>query len=107
VVKFHAACPRFHDLIAALLRSSVLRCGLWRAPAHWALGLVFLVAVNTVAQDVQLTQYGHFAWRLQEGNLNGSPNNLAQTPDGYLWIATDSGLMRFHGQLGLRARQVA
>ena len=44
-----------------------------------------------------LTQYGHTAWRIQDGAFSGNPNALAQTPDGYLWIGTQSGLLRFDG----------
>jgi signal transduction histidine kinase/ligand-binding sensor domain-containing protein len=44
----------------------------------------------------RLTQYGHSSWRLQDG-LFSSPNSIAQTKDGYLWIGTDAGLVRFDG----------
>jgi signal transduction histidine kinase/ligand-binding sensor domain-containing protein len=48
-------------------------------------------------QPVQrLSQYGHTAWRTQDGLLI-SPNTIAQTKDGYLWIGTNSGLVRFDG----------
>ena len=47
--------------------------------------------------DEALTQYGHIAWRIQDGAFSGNPNALAQTPDGYLWIGTQSGLLRFDG----------
>jgi signal transduction histidine kinase/ligand-binding sensor domain-containing protein len=45
----------------------------------------------------RISQYGHTAWRLQDGFLNGTPNAIAQTKDGYLWIGTDAGLLRFDG----------
>jgi len=48
-------------------------------------------------QSLKLTQYSHTAWRSQEGVFNGTPSEIAQTTDGYLWIGTDSGLMRFDG----------
>ena len=46
-----------------------------------------------------LSQYGHNAWRIQDGFLPGPPQQigLAQTGDGYLWISTRSGLFRFDG----------
>jgi signal transduction histidine kinase/ligand-binding sensor domain-containing protein len=34
---------------------------------------------------------------MQDGIFNGSPNAIAQTNDGYLWIASDSGLLQFDG----------
>jgi signal transduction histidine kinase/ligand-binding sensor domain-containing protein len=45
----------------------------------------------------QISQYGHTAWRLRDGFLGARPNAFAQTADGYLWIGTDSGLLRFDG----------
>jgi signal transduction histidine kinase/ligand-binding sensor domain-containing protein len=44
-----------------------------------------------------ISQYAHTAWRMQDGFFSGSPNAIAQTTDGYLWIGTGSGLTRFDG----------
>ena len=44
-----------------------------------------------------LSQYGHTAWRLQDGAFAGAPDAIAQTTDGYLWLGTQSGLLRFDG----------
>ena len=44
-----------------------------------------------------LLQYGHVAWRVSDGDLPGAPIALAQTRDGYIWIGTESGLLRFDG----------
>jgi signal transduction histidine kinase/ligand-binding sensor domain-containing protein len=43
-----------------------------------------------------LTQFGHTAWRTQDGFVNG-PFAVTQTADGYVWIATNDGLVRFDG----------
>jgi signal transduction histidine kinase/ligand-binding sensor domain-containing protein len=45
----------------------------------------------------QISQYGHTAWRIEDGVFAGTPNVMAQTTDGYLWIGTQAGLMRFDG----------
>jgi PAS domain S-box-containing protein len=45
----------------------------------------------------QLSQYGHTAWRIEDGVFTGTPNVIAQTTDGYLWIGTQVGLTRFDG----------
>ena len=45
----------------------------------------------------QISQYGHNMWRIQDGYLPGPPEDIAQTTDGYLWIGTDAGLLRFDG----------
>ena len=42
-------------------------------------------------------QYAHTAWKVSDGFFNGVTFAIAQTPDGYLWIGTDSGLRRFDG----------
>lgn len=44
-----------------------------------------------------LSQVAHRAWTIRDGNLQGSPRALAQTADGFLWIATDTELLRFDG----------
>ena len=44
-----------------------------------------------------ISQYGHTAWRIQDGVFSGAPNAIAQTTDGYLWIGTQNGLIRFDG----------
>jgi ligand-binding sensor domain-containing protein len=45
----------------------------------------------------QLSQYGHTAWRVEDGVFAGTPNVITQTTDGYLWIGTQAGLTRFDG----------
>jgi len=64
-------------------------------------GFVLLVVMAATAWAVdanrQITQYAHTAWRIQDGFLNGEPSAIAQTTDGYLWIGTKTGLMRFDG----------
>ena len=45
----------------------------------------------------QISQYGHTAWRVQDGALSANPTSIAQTPDGYIWIGTKGGLYRFDG----------
>ena len=47
------------------------------------------------AHDV--SQYMHTAWKVREGFTRGAINAITQTPDGYLWLGTDSGLVRFDG----------
>src|ERR1700756_3665685 len=46
--------------------------------------------------DRRISQYGHTVWRIQDGALS-PPTNIAQTTDGFLWITTAQGLMRFDG----------
>jgi len=65
-----------------------------------ALCLQLLLTVNSVfAVDPNrhISQYGHTAWRMQDGIFTGTPNVITQTPDGYIWIGTQAGLVRFDG----------
>src|SRR5258708_7841447 len=43
-----------------------------------------------------IAQYGHSAWRTQDGFLD-RPSALTQTTDGFIWVGTSSGLARFDG----------
>lgn len=47
--------------------------------------------------NLRLTQLGHKAWRVQDGYFTSEPSAITQTKDGYLWIATQAGLLRFDG----------
>jgi signal transduction histidine kinase/ligand-binding sensor domain-containing protein len=61
------------------------------------LGLLLISDAFALDPGKHLTQYGHTAWRIEDGVLPGQPMVLAQTRDGYLWIGTRSGLVQFDG----------
>jgi ligand-binding sensor domain-containing protein len=44
-----------------------------------------------------LDQYAHTSWTVREGYFNGIITSIAQTADGYLWLGTEFGLLRFDG----------
>ncbi|HTB94189.1 MAG TPA: two-component regulator propeller domain-containing protein [Candidatus Sulfotelmatobacter sp.] len=44
-----------------------------------------------------LSQYMREHWGIEKGFPGGSVTALAQSADGYLWIGTDKGLLRFDG----------
>ena len=46
---------------------------------------------------LDVSQYAHTAWKIREGFVAGTIHQIAQTQDGYLWLATESGLVRFDG----------
>ena len=53
-----------------------------------------------------VSQYVHTTWGAEKGFPGGSISSIAQTGDGYLWIGTDRGLIRFDG-LGFRKFEIA
>src|SRR5712671_3980294 len=69
----------------------------------FALGALFacLLALSPSAYALNpaldASQYAHTAWKIRDGFAKGAINSIAQTLDGYLWLGTDSGLLRFDG----------
>jgi ligand-binding sensor domain-containing protein len=52
------------------------------------------VALNPT---LDVSQYAHTAWKVSDGFAKGIIFAIAQTPDGYLWLGTGAGLLRFDG----------
>lgn len=46
--------------------------------------------------SLDINQYAHTAWTIRDG-FKSIIHTIAQTPDGYLWLGTESGLLRFDG----------
>src|SRR5579864_2414278 len=44
-----------------------------------------------------ISQYAHTAWKIRDGFTRGAIYSMAQTPDGYIWLGTEFGLVRFDG----------
>ena len=79
---------------------------LWTAPNPlcWRplFGFIISLALCTTSSSAldssrQISQYSHTAWRISDGFFNGTPQAIAQTADGYLWVGTEAGLVRFDG----------
>lgn len=66
-----------------------------------ALGAAALLALApaSAALDpaLEISQYGHQSWSARDGDFRGSLNAVAQTLDGYLWLGSGFGLLRFDG----------
>jgi signal transduction histidine kinase/ligand-binding sensor domain-containing protein len=59
--------------------------------------LFFLAAIASALDPHQpLAQLYHTSWGAKEG-VNGEVHALAQTVDGFLWVGTTDGLLRFDG----------
>jgi len=68
---------------------------------HWVVlwGLFWLCttpAANGVDPNRKISQYGHTAWRVQDGAV-ARASTITQTTDGYMWLGTTEGLRRFDG----------
>src|SRR5215470_499031 len=46
---------------------------------------------------LDVSQYAHEAWKIDDGFTNSEITSITQTPDGYLWLGTELGLYRFDG----------
>ena len=72
------------SLVSALLRLALLLLLLAPAPA------------SAVDPERHISQYGHTAWRVFDGAIPRG-GLVTQTTDGYIWLGTTDGLMRFDG----------
>ncbi len=52
---------------------------------------------DSVVMRKAISQYTHEIWTTDNGLPQNSINAIVQTPDGYLWIGTQEGLVRFDG----------
>ncbi len=76
----------------------------WRS--KWAVAAFALVYFAAAAYAIDphrmISQYSRDRWGDRSGFPGGSVSAIAQTDDGYLWIGTEKGLIRFDG-LNFRA----
>src|SRR3979490_895887 len=70
----------------------VVRC---LCATAWA--IVLLQRAPALGADKPLTEYPHSVWARKDGIPSAFIYSLAQTRDGYLWLATTDGLVRFDG----------
>src|SRR6267378_6527019 len=62
-------------------------------------GVLLLCPPDACALEpaLDVSQYAHTSWKIRDGFSKGSISSIAQTPDGYLWLGTQFGLLRFDG----------
>lgn len=60
---------------------------------------LFAVVAPLLALDPQspLDRYSRQTWGIESGLPQNTVHSIVQTPDGYLWLATEGGLVRFDG----------
>ena len=75
--------------------------GMTKPRAKAIVGLAVLLASTVCAfalnPSLDISQYAHTSWTVREGFAQGPIHSIAQTPDGYLWLGTEFGLLRFDG----------
>ena len=62
-----------------------------------ALALAGASTARALDPSKKLTQYVHRTWQTPEGLSQTSVYSITQTRDGYLWVGTQSGVLRFDG----------
>ncbi|MCP5051855.1 MAG: hypothetical protein GY940_32105 [bacterium] len=62
-----------------------------------AVCLLFTTPIFSLDPDRDATQYIHETWSIDQGLPQTTVHDIVQTPDGYLWLATQEGLVRFDG----------
>jgi len=62
-----------------------------------ACGAFLLPCAFALNPALDVSQYAHTAWRIRDGFSKGAIYSIAQTPDGYLWLGTELGVLRFDG----------
>ena len=62
-----------------------------------ALHLTFICPAYALDPHKAISQYRHDFWRVENGLPQNSIYAIAQTSDGYLWLGTSAGLVRFDG----------
>ena len=61
-----------------------------------SISIVLCPHASAANPQLELDQYAHTAWPAREG-LMGATQAIVQTADGYLWLGTEFGLVRFDG----------
>ncbi|MBV8052352.1 MAG: hypothetical protein JOZ80_14265, partial [Acidobacteriaceae bacterium] len=71
----------------------------WRTQVVTSLAILLAWCACAFALDpsLDISQYAHTSWKIRDGFTKGVINSIAQTPDGYLWLGTEFGLVRFDG----------
>jgi ligand-binding sensor domain-containing protein len=83
-----------------LLSDKCLRVSDYASVAQLVLGAVSMLLLcpgaSALNPSLEVNQYLHRAWTHGEG-FTGETRSIVQTPDGYLWLGTEFGLVRFDG----------
>ncbi|MFC4309393.1 ATP-binding protein [Steroidobacter flavus] len=70
--------------------------GVWRSVSCTLVLFLFSLTCSALDRNRSLQQFHHTSWTINEG-APGQISALAQTDDGYLWLAAPDALYRFDG----------
>ena len=59
--------------------------------------LLYCSSAQALNPSIHVSQYSHTSWKVRDGFARETIDAIAQTPDGYLWLGTAAGLLRFDG----------
>ena len=65
--------------------------------AAWSLAASLVGFGTLTAQEAPPSDWFYRAWQTEDGLPGNSISGVAQSPDGYLWVGTNGGPMRFNG----------
>jgi signal transduction histidine kinase/ligand-binding sensor domain-containing protein len=93
----HSMTPRLGLRSSNFCRSPAPKTGARHLWAALALGVCLIRPAYPIDPGRAMSQYVHNRWGPEQGFPPGPVYAITQTTDGYLWIGTEAGLVRFDG----------
>jgi signal transduction histidine kinase/ligand-binding sensor domain-containing protein len=78
--------------------SRLARAGNARRVARIVAAVLLAATTHAMDSSLPLSRYRHERWDAESGFPGGAVHALGQAADGYLWIGTEKGLVRFDGR---------
>ena len=92
-IRIFYAQNRYHEMSRCeIIVRMARRAGIGGWARFWRAGIA-----SALNPSLDINQYAHTAWTVRDGFFKGVITSIAQTPDGYLWLGTEFGLLRFDG----------
>src|SRR5262245_81215 len=66
-----------------------------RVLAALSVGPMVSASASAAPPGLDVRQFAHAAWTARQGFFDGVVRAIVQTQDGYLWLGTELGLVRF------------